>query len=170
MGKRLGLLALAGAAGAVGVLALREGLQRRTDRFHFDAGREYWRLSYPPDYIQWVADHLTTYHIPAGEVGVHLDVYARPERTAPVVILVHGLMTYGRLFLQIVRALHRRGYTVICTDMIGNGYSGGVRGDCPVGPATASVVQSTLWARQRFDGPLYLLGISLGGARVGRRL
>ncbi|MBA3826047.1 MAG: alpha/beta fold hydrolase [Ktedonobacterales bacterium] len=167
MGKRrLGLLALGGAAGAVGALALREGLQRRSDRFHFEAGREYWRLSYPPEYVEWVEEHLTTYHIPAGDVGIHLDVYPQSERTAPVVILVHGLMTYGRLFVQIAHALYERGYTVVCTDIVGNGYSGGVRGDCPVGPATASVVQCALWVRQRFDGPLYMLGISLGGAIV----
>jgi alpha-beta hydrolase superfamily lysophospholipase len=166
MGRRKGLLALAGAAGALGALALREGLQRRSDRFHFDAGREYWRLSYPPEYIAWVEQHLTTYHIPAGEVGVHLDVYAQRDRTAPTVILVHGLMTYGRLFVQIARALYERGYTVICTDMVGNGFSGGVRGDCTVSAATDSVVHSAVWARGRFDGPLYLLGISLGGAVV----
>ncbi|MBF6592610.1 MAG: alpha/beta fold hydrolase, partial [Ktedonobacterales bacterium] len=49
-------------------------------------------------------------------------------------------------------------------DLCGNGYSGGMRGDYPVPLATANLVDAALWARQRFDGPLYLMGISLGGA------
>ena len=116
--------------------------------------------------MQWAGAHLETYHIPSGDIGVHLDVYAQPRQSAPTVVIVHGLMTYGRLFLPMIRLFYERGYTVICPDLVGNGFSGGIRGDSPVGQATATLVDATLWARQRFDGPLFLLGISLGGAVV----
>lgn len=153
-----------GVAGAVGALALREQVQRRVEARHFAAGRDYWQLAFPQDYIQWVDEHLTNYRIPSGPVGINLDVYAQPQRTAPTVVIVHGLMTYGRLFLPMVRGFFERGYTVVCPDLPGNGFSGGVRGDSPVGQATAALVDAVFWARQRFDGPLFLVGISLGGA------
>ena len=163
MRKRIAAAAL-GMAGVVGVLAAREGLQRRADAARFEAGRDYWQLAFPPDFVRWAKAHLVTYRIPSGDVGINLDVYCQPSKTAPVVVMVHGLMTYGRLFLPMVRGFHERGYTVICPDLMGNGFSGGVRGDTPVGSAAAALVNATLWARQRFDGPIFLLGISLGGA------
>jgi pimeloyl-ACP methyl ester carboxylesterase len=162
MRKRIA--AVVGVAGAVGALALREQVQRRVEARHFAAGRDYWQLAFPQDYIQWADAHLTNYRIPSGPLGINLDVYMQPQRTAPTVVIVHGLMTYGRLFLPMVRGFFERGYTVVCPDLPGNGFSGGVRGDSPVGQATAALVDAVYWARHRFDGPLYLLGISLGGA------
>lgn len=155
-----------GLAGAVGALALREAWQRRVDARRFAAGRDFWQLSFPPESVRWATTHLETYHIPSGEVGIHLDVYAQPRPTAPTVLLVHGLMTYGRLFLPMIKLFYDRGYTVICPDLIGNGFSGGIRGDSPVPQATATLVDAALWARNRCDGPLFMLGISLGGAVV----
>jgi alpha-beta hydrolase superfamily lysophospholipase len=165
MRKRIAAAAL-GVAGVVGALAVREGMQRRADARRFEEGRDYWQLNFPPDYVRWAEDHLAEQRIPSSGIGINLDVYAQPDRAAPVVIIVHGLMTYGRLFLPLVRGFYGRGYTVICADLMGNGFSGGVRGDTPAGPAAAALVEVALWARQRYDGPLFMLGISLGSAVV----
>lgn len=165
MRKRI-VAALGVAAGVVGALGVREGMQRRADAQHFEQGRDYWQLNFPPEYVRWAQEHLVAYRIPSSTIGINLDVYAQPDRTAPVVIIVHGLLTYGRLFLPLVRGFYERGYTVICPDLMGNGFSGGVRGDSPVGPAAASLVDVALWARQRYDGSLFMLGVSLGSAVV----
>ena len=161
--KRIAAMAL-GMVGVVGALAVREAVQRRSDAARFEAGRDFWQLAFPSEYVRWAKAHLTTYRIPSDGVGINLDVYQQASKTAPVVVIVHGLMTYGRLFLPLVRGFYERGYTVICPDLMGNGFSGGVRGDTPVGSAAAALVDATLWARQRFDGPIFMLGISLGGA------
>jgi pimeloyl-ACP methyl ester carboxylesterase len=164
---RKGMIGLAaGVAGAVGALAVREAVQRQADARHFAQGREFWRHSFPPEYVQWALAHLDTYHIPSHDHGVHLDVYAQPQRSAPTVIIMHGLMTYGRLFLPMIQLFYERGYTVVCPDLIGNGFSGGIRGDSPVPAATDALVDATLWVRTRFDGPIFLMGISLGSVIV----
>ena len=156
--------ALLGVAGTIGVLAARENWQRHVDLRRYEAGRDFWRLAFPAESVQWANAHLKTYRIPSGAVGVHLDVYAQDDVNAPVVVLAHGLVTYGRLYLHVIQALYARGYTLVCPDISGNGFSGGRRGDYTVGDATATLVDAAQWARQRFDGPLYLFGTSLGGA------
>lgn len=155
--------ALLGIGGAVGALALREAWQRRADAERFEAGRDFWRLSLTGEQARWVDEHLQNAHIPSPSAGIHLDIFSQPKPAAPVVMAVHGLMTYGRLFVPLAKAFFEQGYTVVCPDIGGNGFSGGVRGDMPVAQATEQMVDAALWVRQRFDGPLFLLGISLGG-------
>ena len=57
-----------------------------------------------------------------------------------------------------------RGYTVALPDQIGQGLSGGRRGDYTIAEATQSIVDVAFWARSRFGGPLYMAGGSMGGA------
>ena len=161
MRKRLA--AAVGVASVVGALALRERWQRQQDQRHFAAGRDYWRRYLSADTLGWADDHVKTLRIPAGNIGIHLDVYARPETNAPVIVLAHGMLTYGKLYLPLVQAFFARGYTVISPDFPGNGFSGGTRGDNTAGETAAALVETTLWARQRYDGPLYLFGMGLGG-------
>jgi alpha-beta hydrolase superfamily lysophospholipase len=156
-------LAVWSIASIVGTLAAREFWQRQCDHQFFYDGRDYWRLCYAPDYVRWADSHLTTARIPSGELGIHLDIYTQDDPAAPIVILAHGMLTYGRLLLPLVRSFYSRGYTVIVPDQPGNGYSSGIRGAATVGESTACLVDTALWARQHYDGPLYLMGISLGG-------
>ncbi len=157
-------MAALGLAGAVGALALREAWQRRQDAETFEAGRDYWEYNLPGEVVRWTKAHLKQARIPSQGLGVNLDVYARAEQGAPVVVITHGLLTYGRLFAPLAMLLYERGYAVVCPDLVGNGFSGGVRGDLTVGAGTTALVDATLWARRHFDGPIYLLGVSLGGA------
>lgn len=161
---RKGVGVLLGMVGAVGALAAREAWQRQADERRFEAGRDYWRQAMPASDVRWADEHGVAYRIPSGGCGLHLDVYAQPDAAAPVVVLVHGMLSYGRLFVPLARRFFARGYTVVCPDLCGTGFSGGTRGDYPVRQATANIVDATLWARQRCDGPAFLMGISLGGA------
>jgi alpha-beta hydrolase superfamily lysophospholipase len=164
MRKRM--IAALGLAGTVGALALREAWQRQRDARHLEDGRDYWALELPSETVQWVGQHLRTVRIPSQGVGINLDVYAQPAASAPVVILTHGMLSYGRLFAPLAQLLFMRGYSVVCPDLYGNGFSGGVRGDMMVGDVTASLVDASLWVRRHFDGPIFIAGFSLGGAIV----
>jgi alpha-beta hydrolase superfamily lysophospholipase len=155
---------LGGVTGVVGALIAREAWQRERDHQHFEEGRDYWRLYLPAEDVRWTDAHLRTYRIPSGHIGIHLDVYAQDEAAAPAIVIAPGMLTYGRLYVTLARSFYERGYTVVCPDYPGTGFSGGTRGDGTAGESVAAVVEATLWARQHFDGPIYLLGLSLGGA------
>lgn len=157
-------VALLAAAGVVGALAAREAWQRRQDGVRYDVGRRYWRKILRTEDVRWAEAQSLGYRIPSNTIGIHLDVYPQAASDAPVLVLAHGLLTYGKLLIPLARAFFEQGYTVICPDNAGNGFSGGVRGGQTVGEAAAVLVDATIWARQRFDGPIYLMGLSLGGA------
>ncbi len=156
--------AMALAAGGVGALAAREAWQRRQDQQAFEEGRNYWRTYTPAEMARWAEAHGTSQRIPSYAAGIHLDVYAQAANDAPVLVLAHGLLTYGKYLIPLARAFYDRGYTVLCPDLGGSGFSGGVRGATSVGEATAALVDTTIWARRRFDGSIAMLGLSLGGA------
>lgn len=161
---RIGRAALFGIASGLGALVAREAWMRRKDARHIEEGRDFWRLAMPSELVRWVDAHRQSFRIPSGDVGIHLDVYAQPASDAPIVIIAHGIQSYGRLFAPLAYGYFQRGYAVVCVDLRGNGFSGGTRGDYTVLEATSNLVDASIWARQRFDGDLYLMGVSLGGA------
>ncbi|GGV06903.1 hypothetical protein GCM10010275_53580 [Streptomyces litmocidini] len=95
-------------------------------------------------------------------------VHARPDPTAPVVVVLPAMGTAARHYTPLARALHRRGATVVTTDLRGHGES------TPV-PARGirfgyrelveHDVGAVLDAVERAfpDAPRLLLGHSLGG-------
>ncbi|MFE0642588.1 alpha/beta fold hydrolase [Streptomyces sp. NPDC058877] len=93
---------------------------------------------------------------------------ARPERTAPVVVVLPAMGTAARHYTPLVRALHRRGATVVTTDLRGHGESTPVpvRG---VRFGYRELVEHDFGAvldaveRAFPDAPRLLLGHSLGG-------
>ncbi len=161
--KKLMKLALGTIGAAAAALAIREAIQREKDKQLLENGREYWKIALPRDDVRWIEEHITTYHIPSGDVGVHVDLFAQNAVNAPTVIVVHGLSSYGKLMIPAIRRWFDRGYTVVAMDLPGNGLSGGYRGDFPVPQAVQSIIHTASWARNRFDGPIYLMGLSLGG-------
>ena len=94
---------------------------------------------------------------------LHLDVYQRPEREAPVVIFNHGGAGYCRLFVPLALQFYGLGYTVVLPDQRGQGLSGGVRGDFTFSECVQNVIDVAHWAKQQLETPLFLAGGSLGG-------
>lgn len=160
---RKGAKAMAGLAVVLGALALREMVQRQVDQQQREYGRDYWKLAHPRDLVAWAQRHMASCHIPSGGIGIHVDVYSHQPQ-APVVVLVHGMFSYSKTCLSVIHAWYDAGYTVIVPDLNGNGLSGGIKGDFPMNLVVNTIIDTTLWARQRYDGPLFLMGISLGGA------
>ncbi len=126
-------------------------------------GYEHWRNYYDGETLER-GDALREVHaIRSAGATIHMDVYPRPEREAPVVVFNHGAAGYCRMFVRLALEYHGRGYSVVLPDQRGQGLSGGRRGDYTVAEATQNIVDASRWAKARFGGPLFVAGGSVGG-------
>jgi alpha-beta hydrolase superfamily lysophospholipase len=101
--------------------------------------------------------------VPGGEV--HLDIYPAPD-TAPVrgtVVFVGGLSAHALLYADFQHHLSERGWNVVALDVRGHGRSSGRRGDFTMEMVIEDMRATAAYARERFSGPLVLMGSSLGG-------
>lgn len=97
------------------------------------------------------------------DLAVHLEVHEAADRDAPCLVIHHGLGDHVRRFTPLAGRLAEAGVNVVAVDRPGHGLSQGHRGHCPL-PAALAVVESSIrHARERFGGPVLLLGDSLGG-------
>jgi alpha-beta hydrolase superfamily lysophospholipase len=100
--------------------------------------------------------------LPYKGLQIHLEV--QPARTgAPAFVIVPGLGDHARRQLALATALAERGYTAIALDRQGHGLSEGRRGDAPLEADFAVVELAIGYARVRSQGPVILIGDSLGG-------
>ena len=94
---------------------------------------------------------------------VHLEVH-RAERTArATVVFVHGLGDHARRSTPLGGALADAGLNAILVDRHGHGLSDGRRGDATLEQDLATCEVAIRHARERFGGPVVLMGDSLGG-------
>ncbi|MBN1887927.1 MAG: alpha/beta fold hydrolase, partial [Thermoflexales bacterium] len=75
----------------------------------------------------------------------------------------HGAAGYCRLFVALALSFYERGYTVVLPDQRGQGFSGGRRGDYVIAECAQNILDVARWVRQRFGGPLFMAGGSVGG-------
>ncbi|NVJ09646.1 alpha/beta fold hydrolase [Myxococcus sp. AM001] len=132
------------------------------------SGSEYWK-----NYLlRWYGGEETlrqwTRHVREstyrGQNRSHaLDLYpgASPER--PVIILVPGSVSYGRLFAYPALLLRERGYNVITFDFEGCGLDRHGLGDYTLEAHVRNLVDVIQRARQEFRGPVVTFGLSFGG-------
>ena len=95
-------------------------------------------------------------------LAVHLEVHPAAQG-APTFVIHHGLGDHVRRFTPLAGRLADAGFNVVAMDRPGHGLSEGHRGHCPLSWALEVVEASIRYARERFDGPVILLGDSLGG-------
>ena len=137
---------------------------RRWSQARVAIGTDYWRVYADADLNQRGDRLRREYRIRSTGVLIHVDVYARPESYAPILIVNHGSGSYGRMFLPAILEFYDRGYTVILPDQRGQGFSGGLRGDHTISEGTQNIVDVARWAHNYFKGPLFLFGVSAGGS------
>ncbi|MFZ6745502.1 alpha/beta hydrolase [Undibacterium sp. JH2W] len=123
----------------------------------------YWHCYHEPALLARVLAVVQTRHLLSTGVELHIDLYQQADPATPVLILNHGGGGYGGLFVGLALAFYEQGYTVIVPDQKGQGRSGGAMGDFTVAEAVQNIVDAATWARQEFNGPLYLCGGSIGG-------
>lgn len=96
-------------------------------------------------------------HLPMGRTHYR---WSGPE-DGPVFVCVHGLSTPSYVFAATERSLAALGFRVLVYDLYGRGFSAR-----PRGPQTASFFVrqlKDLLRHQEVDGPIGLLGFSMGG-------
>lgn len=124
----------------------------------------YWR-NYYDDNVTYRCDQIRQeFQIPSTGVDIQVDVYPNSKPDAPVVIFNHGAAGYCRLFVPLALSFYERGYTVVLPDQRGQGLSGGRRGDYTIAECVQNIVDVAQWAKDRFHGPLFMAGGSVGGA------
>ncbi len=98
--------------------------------------------------------------VPGGEV--HLDIYPA-EQPRGTVVFVGGLSAYALVYADFQHRLSERGWNVVALDLRGHGRSSGRRGDFTTTTVLEDLHGAAEYARDRFGGPLILMGSSLGG-------
>jgi pimeloyl-ACP methyl ester carboxylesterase len=107
----------------------------------------------------------------AARAGSGMQFVALPEgltayrregpAAAPLVILVHGYSTPSTLWDDTVPALNRAGYATLRYDLYGRGWSDRPEGDYDLARFTRQL--GDLLAALEIDGPVHLVGLSMGG-------
>ena len=99
--------------------------------------------------------------------GTALHLYRWPgEGTRGTVLIVHGLGEHGGRYAHVATWLAARGFTAVGYDHRGHGRSDGKRGVLPHTDALHTDLATVVDAVRAPNGPLLLLGHSMGGAVV----
>jgi alpha-beta hydrolase superfamily lysophospholipase len=85
------------------------------------------------------------------------------ERVRAEVVLTHGLGEHAGRYEHVAACLGEAGIRVIAYDLRGHGRSGGPRGDAPAYDALLDDLDRVLTVCPRGEGPIFLMGHSLGG-------
>lgn len=125
---------------------------------------DYWRNYHSDKVLARFDAVVEEKQIMSTGVKIHMDIYAQPDKNAPVFIFNHGGGGYSRLFVPLMLALYDKGYTLICPDQRGQGLSEGNRSNFVVGQFVQNIVDVAKWARETYRGMIFLGGASLGGA------
>jgi UDP-glucose 4-epimerase len=116
-----------------------------------------------PDDIDRIAARVEHVLIPYKDKQVHLEVQATAGECAPTIVFSPGIGGYARFYLPVLGKLRDAGFNTVGIDRPGHGLSEGRRGDCTVDQILDVVEEAVRYARERFGGPVALLGSSLGG-------
>ncbi|MGH2954244.1 MAG: alpha/beta fold hydrolase [Solirubrobacterales bacterium] len=93
---------------------------------------------------------------------IHLELH-EVEPEAPCFVVPHGLGDHSRRHLGLAAALAGRGWNSLLLDREGHGLSEGRRGDATLESDLGLLELAIGLARERFGGPVIVLGDSLGG-------
>ena len=96
-----------------------------------------------------------------GEANIHIDVYNERNSNGVTLVLFHGVGGNGRLLSFIAVPLARRGYKIVCPDLLGYGYTEyeGVPSYKTWIDTGVHIVQQEL----QYGEKLFVLGLSAGG-------
>jgi lysophospholipase len=96
---------------------------------------------------------------------IHLEMH-EIAAGAPTVVIAHGLGDHTRRLTPLAITLGEAGFNAIGLDRRGHGISEGRRGDASLEEDFAVLRLGIAQARERFGGPVVLLGDSLGGIMI----
>ncbi|BBB25413.1 alpha/beta hydrolase [Amphritea japonica] len=100
-----------------------------------------------------------TFHV--GELPIHCEIYEH-HVDSPVLLYLPGIGTYGELYAEMLWNLSQKGFNVVAIDPPGHGYSGGERGVFSVELVQEAVSEVIDALEQRYEGPYFIFGYSIG--------
>ncbi len=126
-----------------------------------DAGlaNEHWKAFYTPEEVAEIIAATSSTMITSGKYPIHVRLYTR-SRAAPTIIMSHPMLPYGLLLARLQLPFYRAGFNVVQWDLPGWGQSGGPRANCPVSDFIRTWRTAIAFARARFTGPLFGMGLA----------
>jgi nucleoside-diphosphate-sugar epimerase len=115
-----------------------------------------------PADVDRMADRVEHVLMPYKDRQLHLEVQTAGDG-APTIVFSPGIGGYARFYLPVLGKLCDEGFNVVGIDRPGHGLSEGRRGDCTIEQILDVVEDAARYARERFGGPVVLMGSSLGG-------
>ncbi len=97
-----------------------------------------------------------------GDLGVHGELYEADDVDAPILIFLPGIGTYSELYADLLGRFAENGFHTVSLDYPGHGYSAGSRGHYSVEDVVKSVSDLIDRLEDRFPGPVYVYGYSIG--------
>lgn len=97
-----------------------------------------------------------------GDLGVHCELYQADDIDAPILIFLPGIGTYSELYADLLGRFAENGFHTVSLDYPGHGYSAGSRGAYTVESVVQSVSDLIDRLEDRFSGPVYIYGYSIG--------
>jgi len=120
---------------------------------------DHWKAFYTPAEVEEILAATTTTMIVSGTYPIHVRLYTRSSE-APTVIMAHPMLPYGILLARLQLPFFRAGFNVVQWDLPGWGQSGGPRANCPIADFLRTWHEAIAFARQRFNGPRYAMGLA----------
>ncbi len=132
------------------------------------ADLQHWRRYHDPLTLERFDQVCQSHTIESCGVRLHLDVYAHPEPSAPVLVFNHGGGGYSRMLVPLALALLDAGCSVVLPDQAGQGLSEGARGRSPAPVLVQNIVDAARWARERWPRNVLILGGGSLGSGLAR--
>ncbi|MFO8057131.1 MAG: alpha/beta fold hydrolase [bacterium] len=123
-------------------------------------------------YIEGLLDKLGLGHIKGSwedariPSGGDTELYAavfEADAQAPSVVFIPGTSIYALCYAELLYGFYKHGINVVGFDPRGQGRSTGIRGDYTVMDHVEDAGAACAFARERFGGPVYVMGSSQGG-------
>lgn len=123
-------------------------------------------------YLEGLLDKLGLGHIKGSwedariQSGADTELYAAvfdTEKQGPSVVFIPGTSIYALCYAELLYGLSKHGINVVGVDPRGQGRSSGIRGDYTVMEHVEDARSACAFARERFKGPVYVMGSSQGG-------
>lgn len=130
-------------------------------------GQDYWmnymEKWFGEELIEKWQKNVQLVKLKSNQSEINLEIFDTGDKNAPTLVFAHGIAGYARVLLPFVMPLFERGCNIVLPDMQGYGYNAGLKGDFEWNIHKKNLIDTLLYARNRFDGRLILGGASMGG-------